>query len=101
MIELMRKATRLNLRITPEFRERIERLAEYHGLTLSSYTHSLLVRAIRIEENEMSDEFRPISKKKLAKVVARIEPAAGMSKKEIQKMIDEQAIEKPRKRKAG
>ena len=88
MMCLMKKATRLNLRITPEFRTRIERLAEYHGLTISSYTHSLLVRAIRIEEREMADAYRPISKKKLAPVVHRIEPAEGTSKK-------------PRKRKTG
>lgn len=47
------KDTRLNLRITPQFRQKIEELAEYHGLTISSYVHSLLVKAIRREAAEM------------------------------------------------
>lgn len=68
MFLVMRKDTRLNLRITPEFRERIERLAEYHGLTMSSYVHSVLVKAIRRESIEAFDE------KPLAPVVARIKP---------------------------
>jgi len=46
---LMAKSTSINLRITPEFRRQIEELAEYHGLSLSSYAHSLLVKAVRRE----------------------------------------------------
>jgi len=52
MLEVMNKDTRLNLRITPQFREQIEALADYHGLTMSSYVHSLLVKAIRHEVTE-------------------------------------------------
>lgn len=36
----MTKTTSINLRISPEFRDDIERLAAYHGLTMSSYAHS-------------------------------------------------------------
>lgn len=49
----MAKSTSLNLRITPEFRAELEALAEYHGLTLSSYSHSLLVKAVRREREEL------------------------------------------------
>lgn len=45
----MAKTTSLNLRISPEFRAQIEELAAYHGLTMSSYAHSLLVKCIRQE----------------------------------------------------
>ena len=51
MAVMTRKETRLNIRITPEFRERLEILAEYHGLSFSAYAHSLLVKAVR-EERE-------------------------------------------------
>ena len=44
------KDTRLNLRITPQFRNDLQALADYRGLTLSSLTHSLLVRAVRQEK---------------------------------------------------
>lgn len=49
MLFAMKKDTRLNVRITPLFRDQIQELADYHGLTLSSYAHSLLVRAVRSE----------------------------------------------------
>lgn len=50
MMFLVNKETRLNLRITPEFRSELELLADYHGLRLSSYVHSLLVKAVRKEK---------------------------------------------------
>jgi hypothetical protein len=49
---LVNKGTRLNLRITEAFRADLEALAEYHGLSLSSYAHSLLVKAVRRELQE-------------------------------------------------
>jgi hypothetical protein len=53
MILLVNKDTRLNLRITPAFRAKLELLAEYHGLKLSSYVHSLLVKAVRKEREDL------------------------------------------------
>ena len=50
---LVNKDTRLNLRITPAFRAKLELLAEYHGLKLSSYVHSLLVKAVRKEREDL------------------------------------------------
>jgi hypothetical protein len=64
MILLMKKETRLNLRITPEFRVEIEQLAEYHGLTLSSYAHSVLVKAIRRERQELAGELPNVNQSK-------------------------------------
>lgn len=46
------KSTSLNLRISPELRATIEQLAEYHGLSMSSYAHSILVKAIREQLRE-------------------------------------------------
>lgn len=54
---LMAKTTSINLRISPEFREEIEALAEYHGLSMSSYAHSLLVRAVRREKESEPNAF--------------------------------------------
>ena len=50
MMFTMTKETRLNLRISEAFRSDIETLADYHGLTMSSYAHSLLVKAVRREK---------------------------------------------------
>lgn len=80
----MAKETRLNLRISDAFRQDIETLAEYHGLTMSSYAHSLLVRAVRREKENEPELFRVPH---LAPVVARIEPAEGMTKDEIRRTM--------------
>lgn len=105
----MRKDTRLNLRITPDFKQQIERLAEYHGLTMSSYVHSLLVKAVRRESEETPDVFerrRGIkaatitvgTSKQKGQVVGRIEPG----RKTAQRMIDSADISvKPKKRRTG
>lgn len=53
MMIVVSKGTRLNLRISEEFREQLEELARYHGLTLSSYSHSVLVKAVRKEWQEL------------------------------------------------
>ncbi len=65
------KETRLNIRITPEFKADLEMVAKYHGLTMTSYVHSVLVKKIREEkEREPSafiqpKELSPKSKKLL------------------------------------
>lgn len=53
----MVKDTRLNLRITPQFRNELQVLADYRGLTLSSLAHSLLVKAMRRERLEEPEAF--------------------------------------------
>jgi len=53
----MAKTTSINLRISPEFRADIERLADHHGLTMSSYAHSLLVKAVRNEKERYPEVF--------------------------------------------
>lgn len=57
MIVRVAKGTRLNLRISDAFRKDIETLADYHGLTLSSYAHSILIRHIRREKQELPELF--------------------------------------------
>lgn len=91
---LVKKETRLNLRITPGFRAEIEQLAEYHGLTLSSYAHSVLVKAIRRERQELAGDLpnvnqseRRVHDKQRAPVVARIE-RGEMSKQDVQRMVE-------------
>jgi hypothetical protein len=73
MMYAMPKETRLNLRISDEFRRDIESLAAYHGLTLSSYAHSLLVKQIRREKEATPEAFN--ERRQLAPVVAHIGPA--------------------------
>lgn len=51
----MAKTTSINLRISPEFRAQIEQLADYHGLSMSSYAHSMLVKAIRQEMQRLQE----------------------------------------------
>jgi hypothetical protein len=51
------KEVRLNLRLKDSFRAEMEVLADYLGLTLSSYAHSLLVRSIREEKQRYPEAF--------------------------------------------
>lgn len=73
----MAKTTSINLRVTPEFRAEIEELADFHGLSLSSYTHSLLVKAVRHERTELRGQLPGVKAAtvNLAKVAAHIEPS--------------------------
>lgn len=54
---VMAKTTSINLRVSPEFRHEIEVLAAYHGLSMSSYAHSLLVKSVRQAKHEHEDAF--------------------------------------------
>ena len=85
----MNKETRLNLRITEELRGDIETLAAYHGLAMSSYAHSLLVKSIRQAKEEHPEAFGITEQpqRHLAPVVATIAPANERS--EAQRMIDD------------
>lgn len=81
---VMTKETRLNLRITDEFRKDIETLAAYHGLTMSSYAHSLLVRAIRREKEAEPEAF---AVRNLAPVVATIGSPKAAEDAELRRQI--------------
>ena len=89
MMFTMNKETRLNLRITEELRGDIETLAAYHGLAMSSYAHSLLVKSIRQAKEEHPEAFGITEQpqRHLAPVVATIAPANERS--EAQRMIDD------------
>ena len=60
---VMSKDTRLNLRIKPEFKADLEAIAEFHGLTISSYVHSVLVKKVR-EEKEKEPHLFGVAPKK-------------------------------------
>jgi hypothetical protein len=62
MLRLVPKETSINLRISWEFREELEALAAYHGLTMSSYAHSLLVKAVRNEKEILSNGYQQVPK---------------------------------------
>lgn len=51
------KATSINLRITQEFRDELQRLADYRGLSLSSLAHSILVKGLRQERAAEPEAF--------------------------------------------
>ena len=53
----MNKVNKLNIRISDELKAGLEAVAEYRGLTVSSYVHSLLVRTVREEKQNMPDAF--------------------------------------------
>lgn len=57
MMVLVAKSTSINLRITPQFRNELQALADYRGLSLSSLAHSLLVKALRQEKQIEPDAF--------------------------------------------
>lgn len=52
------KSTSLNLRITQEFRDDLQKLADYRGLTLSSLAHSILVKGLRSEKQNEPEAFK-------------------------------------------
>ncbi len=89
----MNKETRLNLRITEELRGDIETLAAYHGLAMSSYAHSLLVKSIRQAKEEHPEAFGITEQpqRHLAPVVATITPATP-TKAEVRRMINQDEI---------
>ena len=105
MILLMPKTTSINLRISPEFRDEIERLAAYHGLTMSSYAHSLLVKTVRREREATPEAFdeKPRGVKAVrSPVVMRIEPGhAAAERRRIERELDEPLATPTKRRKTG
>ena len=54
----MSKEFRLNIRVTPAFKEALHLAAAWHGLTVSSYVHSLLVKELRKEHEDHPEGHR-------------------------------------------
>ena len=101
MILTMNKETRLNLRITEMLREDIEALAAYHGLSMSSYAHSLLVKSVRREKDEQPEAFATQSPQRhLAPVVAHIGSprAEELSREQIQRTITTDELAEAKRR---
>lgn len=65
---IMGKEVRLNIRIKPNLKAELEAVADFHGLTTSSYVHSILVRQMRKERQEMPDVFEQVEKDLLAEM---------------------------------
>ena len=77
MYVIVSKETRLNIRISPLFKDDLQRVADFHGLTVSSYVHSVLVKQIRLEKEREPEAFVT---RQLAPVVATIKnPRVGGS----------------------
>lgn len=53
----MGKEVRLNIRITPQFKADLQEIAAFHGLSLSSYVHSVMVRQLRREHEANPEAF--------------------------------------------
>lgn len=79
MYVIVSKETRLNIRISPLFKDDLQRVADFHGLTVSSYVHSVLVKQIRLEKEREPEAFVT---RQLAPVVATIKPTS-QTKQEI------------------
>jgi antitoxin component of RelBE/YafQ-DinJ toxin-antitoxin module len=68
MLYFMGKEFRLAIRIQPVLKRKIDAAADYYGLTTSSYVHSVLVRHIRKEEEEIPEVFAQLDKELLAEM---------------------------------
>lgn len=113
MLRPVPKETSINLRISWEFREEIEALAAYHGLTLSSYAHSLLVKAIRNEKQllpagygqvpKWTPDAKPVSNPKASDRVEPVPEERIAYVRHIGELTDETAKhkQKPIRKKAG
>ena len=63
MFDCMPKRDQVNFRLKPEIKADLEAIADYHGLTVTSYIHSLLVRQLRVEREATPEAFpsaRPV-----------------------------------------
>lgn len=70
------KSSQLNVRVKDDLKSDLEKIAEYHGLTVSSYVHSLLTKDVREARQSMPELFgRPDEHHHVAPIVATITPA--------------------------
>lgn len=74
MLGIVNKNEQVNVRVKPDLKADLEILAEFHGLTVSSYVHSILTRHVRREREAEPDIFK-IRQPALAPVAARISPS--------------------------
>lgn len=101
MYDFVAKDSQINFRVRPALKADLEAIAEFHGLTVSSYVHSVLVKAVRREREAMPDEFeQPKPMRQRAPVLATITPAGRQpaSKADVQRMIDEGDVAEIHKR---
>lgn len=95
---------RINVRTTADIKRDIEIAARLRGMTVSSLINSLAVKTIREEKMAEPEAFLAAKRehytnskskpKHLAAVVARIEPASGMTKDEIRRSLDGDRLDK-------
>jgi hypothetical protein len=52
------KEIRLNIRIKPELKADLESVADFYGLTVTSYVHSVLIRKMREEKEREPEAFQ-------------------------------------------
>jgi predicted DNA binding CopG/RHH family protein len=82
------KDTYIQIRIRDDLKEDIQITAKARGLTMSALIHSLLTQAVRQEKEQYPEAFEVKPKKRLAPVVARIEPGPDIiARKDIQRTI--------------
>jgi uncharacterized protein (DUF1778 family) len=66
---VMNKETRLNVRIRPELKADLDVIADFHGLTVSSFVHSVLIKKVR-EEKESNPHI--FNTKKIGRMMAEV-----------------------------
>lgn len=91
---LVAKSTSINLRITQEFRNELQILADYRGLSLSSLAHSILVKGLRKErelEPEAFESERTVNGKNNGIPVAPRSRSAGIPLHHAQKKKNKRA----------
>ncbi len=93
MFVCMPKRVQINFRVKPELKDDLVAIAAWHGLDVTSYIHSLIVKAIRREKEENPEAFPSPKREKLAPVIARFEepirlPSEEESREEIQRSLE-------------
>ncbi len=100
-MEFMPKRDQVNFRLKPEIKADLEAIADFHGLSVTSYIHSMLVRQLRIEREATPEAF---AKQKLAPVIARIEPAkkeVETTKEDVRRMVNDDELAEMKRRLSG
>lgn len=57
MYDCVTKGSQVNVRVKSGLKDDLEILADYHGLTVSSFVHSVLVREVRKEKEALPHLF--------------------------------------------
>lgn len=80
MNNIVSKETRLNIRVKPAFKEDLKMIADYYGLTVSSYVHSALVKMLREEKERVPQAFIPENGEPVAKTAKKPIPYGNEEK---------------------